>query len=144
MSIKTNSQLQTNSTPDSNQEKASRAADSTKPIVKVAEGSKDPSAGNQQLPTINPEAVSKALKEYQKMREKLMNPAFKGAAGLFTDNIVFPNELLDPNNPVNDPRYLHLLLAMFGMKEMKQFFESEEQKEEQDREDEEADDQSEK
>lgn len=91
----------------------------------------------QPVPTINPEAVSKALKEYQKMRDKLKDPAFKGAAGLFTDSVVFPNELLDPNNPENDPRFLHLLLAVFGMKEMKQFFETDDQKEEEDEESEE-------
>ena len=100
-------------------------------------GANTAATANQAMPTINPEAVTKALKEYQKMRDKLKNPAFKGAAGLFTDNVVFPNELLDPNNPENDPRFLHLLLAVFGMKEMKQFFETEDQKKEEEESDEE-------
>ncbi len=79
-------------------------------------------------PVLNPEAVAKALKDYQKLRDQLKNKSFKGAASIFADNVVFPNELLDPNNPANDPRYLHLLLAMFGLKEMKQFFDTDEQR----------------
>jgi len=106
---------------------------SAKPTATAA----GPQTAGPAMPVINPEAVSRALKEYQKMRDKLKNPAFKGAAGLFTDNVVFPNELLDPNNPENDPRFLHLLLAVFGMKEMKQFFETEDQKKEEEESDEE-------
>lgn len=88
-----------------------------------------PVAANPPLATpLNPEAVAKALKDYQKLRDQLKNKSFKGATGIFTDNVVFPNELLDPNNPANDPRYLHLLLAMFGLKEMKQFFATDEQR----------------
>lgn len=83
-----------------------------------------------EVPVINPEAVTKALKEYQTLQKKLKTPVLKGAAGLFTDNVVFPQELLDPKNPANDPKYLHLLLALFGLKEMRQFFETEEQKSE--------------
>lgn len=79
-------------------------------------------------PPLNPEAVAKALKDYQKLRDKLKHPSLSGATGLFTDNVVFPQELLDPKNPANDPRFLHLLLAMFGMKEMKQFFATDEQR----------------
>lgn len=77
---------------------------------------------------MNPEAVAKALKDYQTLRKKLNNPSFlKGAAGLFTDNVLFPEELLDPHDPLNDPKYLHLLFAVFGMKEMKKFFATEDQ-----------------
>lgn len=79
---------------------------------------------------INPEAVAKALKDYQKLRDKLKQPSLTGAAGLFTDNVVFPSDLLDPQTPANDPKYLHMLLAVFGLKEMKQYFMTDEQKEE--------------
>lgn len=79
---------------------------------------------------INPEAVAKALKDYQKLRDKLKQPALSGAAGLFTENVIFPSDLLDPQNPANDPKYLHMLLALFGLKEMKQYFMTDEQKEE--------------
>lgn len=90
-----------------------------------------------ETPVINPEAVTKALKEYQTLQKKLKQPALTGAAGLFTDNVVFPQELLDPENPANDPKYLHLLLAIFGLKELKQFFATEEQKAEEEESDDE-------
>lgn len=76
---------------------------------------------------INPEAVAKAVQEYQKLREKLKQPALSGAAGLFIDNLVFPVDLLDPNNPANDPKYFHLLCSLFGLKELKKYFETSDQ-----------------
>lgn len=76
---------------------------------------------------INPEAVAKALKDYQKIRDKLKQPGLAGAASLFTGSVEFPEDLLDPNNPANDTKYLHMLLAMFGLKELTQFFETLEQ-----------------
>lgn len=79
---------------------------------------------------INPEAVAKALKDYRKLWDKLKKPFLSGAAGLFTDNITFPEELLDTSNPANDVKYLHLLCALFGLKEMERFFSAEEQREE--------------
>ncbi len=105
-----------------------------------------PTATSTEVPVnvVNPEAVAKALKDYQKIRDKLKQPNLSGAAGLFTENVVFPAELLDPNNPANDPKFLHLLLALFGLKEMKQFFQTEEQMVEEDTEesDEQSDDSS--
>ncbi|MDO8518943.1 MAG: hypothetical protein Q7T11_02125, partial [Deltaproteobacteria bacterium] len=46
-----------------------------------------PQAPVTQLPAgvINPEAVAKALKDYQKIQEKLKQPLLGGASGLFTD-----------------------------------------------------------
>lgn len=90
-----------------------------------------PAKGAQETATvISPEAAAKALKDYQKIRNKLKQPFMKGAVGLFTDNIVFPSELLDPNDPANDPKYLHLLFAVFGLKELERFFAAVEQREE--------------
>lgn len=77
---------------------------------------------------VNPEAVAKALKEYEQIRKKLKQPFISGAAGLFTDSVVFPPELLDPNNPANDPKYLHLLFALFGLKELERFLRSADQR----------------
>ncbi|EKD41273.1 MAG: hypothetical protein ACD_73C00783G0001, partial [uncultured bacterium] len=57
-------------------------------------------------------------------------PFLSGAAGLFTDNISFPAELLDPQNPANDPKYLHLLSSMLGVEQLEQYFGSREQAEE--------------
>lgn len=77
---------------------------------------------------VNPEAVAKALKDYEQIRKKLKQPFITGAAGLFADSVVFPPELLDPNNPANDPKYLHLLFALFGLKELERFLRSADQR----------------
>lgn len=78
----------------------------------------------------NPEAYAKALKDYKKMQENLRRPMLKGAAQLFADGISFPEELLDPKNPINDPKYLHLMCSIFGLKDLEQFFATVEQREE--------------
>lgn len=97
----------------------------------ASQPAKGPAKGAQATTTVvSPEAAAKALKDYQKIRSKLKQPFMKGAAGLFTDNIVFPSELLDPNDPANDPKYLHLLFAVFGLKELERFFATVEQREE--------------
>lgn len=82
---------------------------------------------------VNPEAVGKALKEYESIQKKLKKPFLAGAAGLFTDNVVFPADLLDPNNPANDMKYLHLLCAVLNMKELEGLFATPEQVEEKER-----------
>ena len=80
---------------------------------------------------VNPEAVAKALKDYQKLlKDRAKRPFLSGAANLFTDSVVFPAELLDPHNPANDSKYLHLLTAVLGLKDMEHFFASPEQLEE--------------
>lgn len=81
-------------------------------------------------PLINPEAVAKALKDLQILRGKLKKPLMSGAASLFTDHVTFPADLLDPNNPANDPKYLHLLCAVLGMKDLEPFLATPEQWEE--------------
>ena len=79
----------------------------------------------------NPEAYAKAVEDYKKLRQKLKDkPMLSGAANLFTSGIVFPDNLLDPNNPINDPKYLHLLCSMFGLDDLEQFFATAEQREE--------------
>lgn len=102
------------------------------PVQTPTEGpqAKTPAAQVQPGTPINPEAVAKALKDYRKLWDKLKKPFLSGAAGLFTDNITFPEELLDTSNPANDVKYLHLLCALFGLKEMERFFSTEEQREE--------------
>ncbi|MBI4412316.1 MAG: hypothetical protein HY541_07530 [Deltaproteobacteria bacterium] len=95
-----------------------------------ADGAKKSSAASSTPPTVNPEAVAKALKDYQKMQKNLKKPFISGAAGLFTDNVVFPADLLDPENPANDPKYLHLYSAVLNLKELARFFAVNEQREE--------------
>lgn len=82
------------------------------------------------VPLMNPEMLAMAVKEYQKLRKKLNSPVLGGAAGLFTDSIAFPEELMDPNNPASESKYLHLLVALLGMKDFSVLFESEEQNKE--------------
>jgi len=84
----------------------------------------------------NKMAVAKALKDYQKMQKNLKKPFISGAAGLFTDNVVFPADLLDPSNPANDPKYLHLYSAVLNLKELARFFAVNEQREEMEEEEE--------
>ncbi len=81
-------------------------------------------------PVVNSEAAAKAFKDYKKLRDKLKAPFMSGAASLFTDNVVFPADLLDPQNPANDVKYLHLLTAVVGMKELSHFYATEEQQKE--------------
>src|SRR3990167_583027 len=71
---------------------------------------------------VNPEAVAKAVKEYHQLKNKLKKPFLSGAASLFTDNIVFPTDMLDTANPANDPKYLHLLCAVIGLKQLEYVF----------------------
>lgn len=97
-----------------------------------ASSSSKPSAGTAAAkPTASPEELAKALRDYQKLQSRL-KPMLTGAAGLFAENVNFPAELLDPSNPINDPKYLHLLSAMLGLKDLEKFFASQEQKVEKD------------
>ncbi len=80
---------------------------------------------------VNPEAVTKSLKDYNKLKN-LKKPFLKGAAGLFADNVNFSANLLDPLNPANDPKYLHLMSAMLGLDALENYFATVEQAEEED------------
>lgn len=82
---------------------------------------------------ISPEAVQQALRDYDKIKKRLKKMPLKGLSGLFTDSVSFPPDLLDPKNPENDIKYLHLLLAVFGMKELKKLFATLEQNEEEEK-----------
>ncbi len=82
------------------------------------------------VPQVNPEALAQALKDFQKLKSRLKKPFMSGAAGLFTDNVVFPGDLLDTANPANDPKYLHLLSSVLGLKTLEDYFSEEEQREE--------------
>ena len=106
------------------------------PPSQPAEGAKKSTAVSSTPTTVNPEAVAKALKDYQKMQKNLKKPFISGAAGLFTDNVVFPADLLDPSNPANDPKYLHLYSAVLNLKELARFFAVNEQREEMEEEEE--------
>ncbi|MBX7148424.1 hypothetical protein K1X76_05015 [bacterium] len=100
----------------------------TSTTVSTTASAKGPVVATQ--PQVNPEAVAKAFSEYKKLRGNLKKPFMSGAAGLFTDNVIFPQELLDHTNPANDSKYLHLLFAVFGLKDVVSYFASAEQFEE--------------
>lgn len=109
------------------------------PASSVTTAAPAQTASAAQAPVLSPEAIAEAVRKYKKLREQLKNPLKAGASGLFTDNITFPAELLDPNDPANDPKYLHLLFAMFGLQELERYFATPEQEEEKKREDESQD-----
>lgn len=103
----------------------------TQTVQKTSQ-TKAPAVSTSSAPIVNPEAVAKALKDYQKLRQGPQKNFLSGAAGLFTDNIIFPSDLLDTTNPANDPKYLHLLFTLFGVKEMARRFATKEQQDEMD------------
>lgn len=78
--------------------------------------------------SVDPNAIKAALNEYKRLRDKLRHrPWLAGAASLFEDSTIFPADLLDPQDPANDPRYLHLLCALFGLEEMEKMLATAEQ-----------------
>lgn len=57
------------------------------------------------------------------------SPLFSGAikilsesGGMLPDNVLIPGHLLNPNDPRNNPKYLRLLAAIFGMDELESYF----------------------
>lgn len=103
----------------------------TPPVSQPAQGPKEPSAPAQPASgNVNPEAVAKAVKDYQSLERKLKRPFVSGAAGLFADKVVFPADLLDPTNPANDPKYLHLLTAVLKLTPLTRYLATKEQVEE--------------
>lgn len=50
-----------------------------------------------------------------------------GAMGIFSDGIIFPQNLLDTHNPQNDPKYLRLLSAALGMSDLEWHFKTREE-----------------
>ncbi|HBF12378.1 MAG TPA: hypothetical protein DDW49_03150 [Deltaproteobacteria bacterium] len=88
---------------------------------------------------MDPKAIAEAIDRFKKMRDRLKTPFFSGTAGLFTGEVVFPEGLLDPSDPSNDSKYLHLICTLFGLKELEKIFSSQEQqKEKEEQEEEEA------
>ncbi len=93
------------------------------PTVSIPQSADTAPKKTQEVPAsfVNPEAVAKALKDFNKLRNKLKKPFMSGAAGLFTDNVMFPSDLMDPTNPANDPKYLHLMTSVLGMSDWEPF-----------------------
>jgi hypothetical protein len=50
------------------------------------------------------------------------SPLVSGAMKIFSDGVMFPPNLLDPNDPKNDPKYLRLLAAVLGLEELERHF----------------------
>lgn len=60
------------------------------------------------------------------------SPLVSGAMKIFADGVVFPQGLIDPKDPRNDPKYLRLLAAVLGLDDLERHFhtlEGEEQEE---------------
>ncbi len=45
-----------------------------------------------------------------------------GAFKIFDDGIIFPPNLLDVNNPENNPKYFRMLAAVFGLEDYERYF----------------------
>ena len=90
---------------------------------------------------VNPEAVKEGGKKQLEEDLKAFGDKWKKmliAGGIFTsggDGILFPQNLLDPYNPANDPKYMHLLSAILSMKEQKKKFMTKKQIEEEEEDD---------
>lgn len=63
---------------------------------------------------------------YQKAAQGLLgyksSPLVSGAYKIFTDGIVFPPHLLNTEDSTNDPKYLRLLAALWGMDDLEKYF----------------------
>ncbi len=46
----------------------------------------------------------------------------KGSGEMLADKVLIPGHFLDPNDPRNNPKYLRLLAAIFGMDELESYF----------------------
>lgn len=67
---------------------------------------------------MNPEAFRE---EWERRRKRWMERSFRGAA-LFSGVYSFPPNLLDTQDPRNDPKYLQLLSAVLGMDDLEGYF----------------------
>ncbi len=52
------------------------------------------------------------------------SPLMSGAFKIFSDGVVFPASLLNTADPKNDPKYLRLLAALWGMDDLEKYFET--------------------
>jgi hypothetical protein len=79
--------------------------------------------------TISDDGLSKAASGLLGYKS---SPLVSGAMKIFSDGVIFPANLTDPNDPRNDPKYLRLLAAVLGLEDLERHFhtlEGEEQKE---------------
>ena len=68
-----------------------------------------------------PDAYEKAA---QGMLGYKSSPLVSGAYKIFSDGLVFPPSLLNTADPKNDPKYLRLLAALWGMDDLEKYFET--------------------
>jgi hypothetical protein len=80
---------------------------------------------------INPHVVSEVLKEEErnlhdikKVLKKINDPLLQGAEDFIN------SDSLDTYNPTNDPKYLRLLFAVFGLNDLQKIFADDDQKKE--------------
>ncbi len=74
--------------------------------------------------TIPNAAQSKVQQELKKSIDDIFNyknAAFSGMK-LFSDGIVFPGNILDTNDPRNNPKFARLLAAVYGLAEFERYF----------------------
>jgi hypothetical protein len=50
------------------------------------------------------------------------SPLGSGAYKIFSDGVVLPSHLIDTHDPRNDPKYLRLLAAIFGLDDLERYF----------------------
>ena len=67
-----------------------------------------------------------AADSFQKAAQGLLSykssPLLSGAYKIFSDGVVFPQNLLDIKDPQNDPKYLRLLAALLGLDDLERYF----------------------
>jgi len=71
-------------------------------------------------------AEAGASDAFQKAAQNLLSykssPLVSGAYKIFSDGVVFPQNLLDIKDPKNDPKYLRLLAALMGSDDLERYF----------------------
>ncbi len=83
--------------------------------AKAATGVKAPSQDH------IPDSVQKAA---QGLIGYKSSPLMSGAYKIFSDGVVFPQNLLNTADPTNDAKYLRLLAAVWGMDEVEKYFQT--------------------
>lgn len=69
------------------------------------------------------EEMHREWKRHRELHELPQRQILRGAAALFRGmGVSFPPNLLDANNPNNDPKYMRLLAAVLGLDELSEYF----------------------
>ncbi len=77
---------------------------------------------SEEAPPADPTLTDAYQKAAQGILSYKSSPLVSGAYKIFSDGIVFPPNILDIKDPRNDPKYLRLLAAAFGLDELERYF----------------------